>query len=277
MRIARFEGPTGRQWGFVDGELIRAVTVGPGLVDALGDDELLTSLKTSLNSTYDLSEVRLLAPLEAPPQFIGVGLNYRDHASESGFDVPAQPVTFGFLRNAIVGPGDAICLPPFTSTVDWEAEMAIVIGRGGKDIPAAEALSHVAGYTIVNDVSSRDLQQSEGQWSRAKSFDGFKPMGPWIVTTDELGAAADLDISLTVNGVTKQASNTRELIFDVPYLVSHLSRATTLLPGAVISTGTPAGVGFSRQPPEYLRAGDVVSISIDGIGTLANPVVDDVK
>ena len=215
MRIARFEGPTGRQWGFVDGELIRAVTVGPGLVDALGDDELLTSLKTSLNSTYDLSEVRLLAPLEAPPQFIGVGLNYRDHASESGFDVPAQPVTFGFLRNAIVGPGDAICLPPFTSTVDWEAEMAIVIGRGGKDIPAAEALSHVAGYTIVNDVSSRDLQQSEGQWSRAKSFDGFKPMGPWIVTTDELGAAADLDISLTVNGVTKQASNTRELIFDV--------------------------------------------------------------
>ena len=275
MRIARFDSPTGRHWGFVDGDVIRAVRIGPGLVDVIGDDDLLTSLSRSSNGTFSLSEVRLLAPLETPPQFIGVGLNYRDHAVESGFSIPTEPVTFGFLRNSIVGPGEAICLPPFTSAVDWEAEMAIVIGRGGKDIAAIDALSHVAGYTIINDVSARDLQESEGQWSRAKSFDGFKPMGPWIVTTDELGSAADLDISLTVNGVTKQASNTRELIFDVPYLVSHLSRATTLLPGAVISTGTPAGVGTSRRPPEYLRAGDEVSISIEGIGTLTNPVADD--
>jgi len=275
MRIARFDSPTGRHWGFVDGDVIRAVRIGPGLVDVIGDDDLLTSLSRSSNGTFSLSEVRLLAPLETPPQFIGVGLNYRDHAVESGFSIPTEPVTFGFLRNSIVGPGEAICLPPFTSAVDWEAEMAIVIGRGGKDIAAIDALSHVAGYTIINDVSARDLQESEGQWSRAKSFDGFKPMGPWIVTTDELGSAADLDISLTVNGVTKQASNTRELIFDVPYLVSHLSRATTLLPGAVISTGTPAGVGTSRRPPEYLRAGDEVSITIEGIGTLTNPVVGD--
>jgi 2-keto-4-pentenoate hydratase/2-oxohepta-3-ene-1,7-dioic acid hydratase in catechol pathway len=274
MRIARFDSPTGRHWGFVDGDVIRAVGLGPELIDVIGDDDLMTSLSRSSNGTFDLSEVHLLAPLEIPPQFIGVGLNYRDHAAEAGSVAPTEPVTFGFLRSAIVGPGEAICLPPFTSAVDWEAEMAIVIGRGGKDIAASDALSHVAGYTIVNDVSARDLQVSEGQWSRAKSFDGFKPMGPWIVTTAEVGPAADLDISLTVNGVTKQASNTRELIFDVPYLVSHLSRATTLLPGAVISTGTPAGVGSSRQPPEYLKAGDEVSISIDGIGILTNPVVD---
>ncbi len=272
MRIARFDSSTGRHWGFVVGDTIRAVRSGLGLVEVIGDSDLLTELSRSSSDTFDLSEVKLLAPLDGPPQFIGVGLNYRDHAAESGLTVPAEPVTFGFLRSAIVGPGEAIRLPPFTSSVDWEAELAIVVGRSGKNIEVADALSHVAGYTIVNDVSARDLQASDGQWSRAKSLDSFKPMGPWIVTTDEMGAADELDISLTVNGTTKQASNTRELIFDVPQLVSRLSRATTLLSGAVISTGTPAGVGTSRRPPEYLQAGDEVSISIEGIGTLTNPV-----
>lgn len=215
----------------------------------------------------------LLAPIANPPQFLGIGLNYLDHAREVNLELPVSPVTFGFLQSAIIGPGDAIELPDFTDEVDWEAELGIVIGEGGRDIPAEKALDRVAGYVIVNDVSARDIQTSEGQWGRAKSFDTFKPVGPWIVTTEELGAASGLGISLSISGVTKQASNTDQLIFDVPHLVSHLSRNTTLLPGSIISTGTPSGVGMFRSPPEFLRAGDEVRIDIEGIGTLVNPVV----
>ncbi len=272
MRIAHYSvsGRTG--WGFLDGETIRAADPEVPIASALADAELREDLRRTAAETWALSDVRLLAPIVDPPQFLGVGLNYHEHAVESGAPIPPAPVTFGFLRSAIIGPFDHIELPALSDNVDWEAELAIVVGTGGRDIPIEKALDRVAGYTIVNDVSARDIQLDEGQWGRSKSFDTFKPMGPWIVGTDELGNASDLDISLTVNGVTKQSSNTSDLVFDVPFLISHLSRSTTLLPGMVISTGTPSGVGYTRTPPESLRPNDEVSIEIEGIGTLTNPV-----
>lgn len=270
--VAHFANGQAPDWGFVDGEKVFSVGEKATLIEAISDASLLGELSKVRDNPIDLNSVRLLAPIPDPPQFLGVGLNYRDHAAESGMEIPEEPITFGFLRNSIVGDGDVIRIPPFTDQVDWEAELGIVIGRGGCDIAESEALGHVAGYTIVNDVSARDIQMSEGQWGRSKSFDSFKPMGPWIRTTDELVDAAGLAVSLWVNDELKQSSNTSELIFSVPRLVSLLSRATTLFPGAVISTGTPHGVGFSRKPPEFLEDGDVVTIEIEGIGRLRNPV-----
>lgn len=270
--VARFATDQGPDWGFVQDDKVFPVGGKALMIDAIADKRILTDLASGHDEILGLAAVRLLAPIQEPPQFLGVGLNYRDHAAESGMEIPKEPVTFGFLRNSIVGDGETIKIPPFTDQVDWEAELGIVIGRGGCDIAEEDALDHVAGYTIVNDVSARDIQKSEGQWGRSKSFDSFKPMGPWIATTDVLGDAAGLEISLWVNDQLKQSSNTSELIFTVPQLVSLLSRSTTLFPGAVISTGTPHGVGFSRTPPEFLKTGDVVAIEIEGIGRLTNPV-----
>lgn len=271
--VARFATEQGPDWGFVEEDEVFPMGGRALMLDAIADTQLLSDLAGARQgAALDLGSIRLLAPIAEPPQFLGVGLNYRDHAAEAGMDIPAEPVTFGFLRNSIIGDGDNIEIPPFTRAVDWEAELGIVIGRGGCDIAEEDALDHVAGYTIVNDVSARDIQQSEGQWGRSKSFDSFKPMGPWIVTADVLGDASGLKISLWVNDELKQSSTTSELIFAVPELVSRLSRSTTLYPGAVISTGTPHGVGFSRTPPEFLKTGDVVAIEIEGIGRLTNPV-----
>lgn len=272
MKIARFTGSEGDQWGFVEAGEVRPVGAEITMLSALADKAALSEAYASAGSGVPLSDVRLLAPIPEPPQFIGVGLNYRAHAEEAGFDVPTVPVTFPFHRSAIIGTGAVIEIPSFSDMIDWEAELAIVIGSGGRDIPVESALGHIAGYTIVNDVTARDVQKADGQWSRAKSFDTFKPMGPWITTTDEIGTANNLEISLTVNDVIMQASSTADLIFGVPEIVSYISKATTLLPGAVIPTGTPAGIGLSRTPPQFLQAGDVVSVEVTGIGTLTNPV-----
>ena len=272
MRIARFRIDGAAGWGFVAGDEIRPVTGGPGLMEVLSDRAALEELFRRSSGGLPLGDVQLLAPIPDPPQFVGIGLNYRAHAAESGAAVPSSPVSFPFFNSSIINPGDSILIPPFTDEVDWEVELGAVIGREARDVPVADALDYVAGYVIVNDVSARDIQKSEGQWSRAKSFDTFKPMGPWITTTDELGAADDLDVKLWVNGVLKQSGETSDLIFDVPALVSHLSSSLTLGTGAVISTGTPSGVGFARTPPEYLAPGDVVTLEIEGIGRLTNPV-----
>ena len=272
MRIARFREGGEDLWGFVSGEVIRPVSSGPDLMDVLGDPDTLGELSGSATTEVALESVDLLAPIPNPPQFVGIGLNYRAHAAESGATVPESPVSFPFFNSSIIGPGEPILLPPFTDKVDWEVELGVVIGRSARDVAVEDALDYVAGYVIVNDVSARDIQRSEGQWSRAKSLDTFKPMGPWITTTDELGAADGVEVKLWVNDVLKQSGETSDLIFDVPALVSHLSQSLTLGPGAVISTGTPSGVGFARTPPEYLRAGDVVALEIDGIGRLTNPV-----
>lgn len=271
MRVAQFVHEGLVSWGFVeDGQVFRA---DEGSLAAALAAEVDLSAATPAAAPTPIEDVELQAPITDPPQFVGVGLNYRRHAAEAGADIPATPLTFAFLPSAITHPGHPIEIPAFTDEVDWEVEMGIVIGKPGRDIPPDKALDHVAGYTIVNDVSARDIQMSEGQWSRAKSFDSFKPMGPWMTGVDELGAADDLQIRLWVNGELKQSSSTNDLIFDVPTLVSFMSAAVTLRAGAVISTGTPSGVGFARDPAEFLRAGDTVSLEIEGIGTLTNPVV----
>ena len=272
MRIARFRANGAYGWGFVTGDAVRPVADGPDLLDVLGDLVALGDLSRRSTAELALGSVDLLAPIPNPPQFVGIGLNYRAHAAESGATVPTSPISFPFFNSSIINPGDAILLPPFTDKVDWEVELAVVIGSQARDVAVEDALDYVAGYVIVNDVSARDIQRTEGQWSRAKSLDTFKPMGPWITTIDELGAADNLDVKLWVNDVLKQSGETSDLIFDVPALVSHLSQSLTLGVGAVISTGTPSGVGFARTPPEYLQPGDVVTLEIDGMGRLTNPV-----
>jgi 2-keto-4-pentenoate hydratase/2-oxohepta-3-ene-1,7-dioic acid hydratase in catechol pathway len=218
------------------------------------------------------SGVRLLAPVPRPAKIFGIGLNYHDHAEEIGMDKPAEPLLFAMFANTVIAPEDPILIPAMSSQIDYEAELAVIIGRRGRHIEVANALEHVAGYTIVNDVSARDLQFKDSQWIRGKSFDTFLPMGPVVVPTSELGDAGNLDIQLRLNGQTMQQSNTRNLIFNVPELVSYISRIATLEPGDIIATGTPGGVGFARKPPVFLRAGDVIEIEIEGIGTLRNPV-----
>ena len=272
MRLARFNAGGSEGWGFVCGEQVCPVKDGTELMDVLGDREALAALYEAAAPEHLLSDVQLLAPVADPPQFLGIGLNYRLHAAETGAAIPESPICFPFFNSSIINPGDAIRLPPFTDKVDWEVELAVVIGKEACCVSEEDAVDYIAGYTIVNDVSARDIQMSEGQWSRAKSFDTFKPMGPWIVTADELGAAGDLDVKLWVNGEIKQDSETSDLIFDVPQLVSHMSQHLTLGVGAVISTGTPSGVGMARKPPEYLRPGDEVTLEIEGIGRLSNPV-----
>jgi len=220
-----------------------------------------------------LSAVKLLAPIPRPPKLICVGLNYRDHALESKMEIPQVPTIFNKFPNVVIGPGDPIILPSNSTKPDYEAEFAFVIGTGGRRIPAARWQDHVAGYTIVNDVSARDFQMATTQWMMGKTFDTFAPMGPWLVTADEIPDPHALDISLAIGGEVLQSSNTRELIFRIPELVAFISSVVTLEPGDVVSTGTPSGVGFARKPPRWLRAGDEVAIRVAGLGELRNPVV----
>jgi 2-keto-4-pentenoate hydratase/2-oxohepta-3-ene-1,7-dioic acid hydratase in catechol pathway len=222
---------------------------------------------------FKLAEVQLLAPLPNPPRIFLIGLNYRDHAIEARLQIPKSPVVFLKLPTAIIGPGAPIVLPVNSSEPDYEAEFAFVIGRGGYRLSADEWRTHVYGYTIVNDVSARDVQNASSQWSLAKSFPTFCPLGPAIVTADEIPDPHALAISLTIDGVVHQNSNTRELIFQVPKLIEFISSITPLLPGDIISTGTPSGVGLGRTPKRWLQPGETVSVTVDGLGTLTNPVV----
>lgn len=221
----------------------------------------------------DLSSVVLLAPIPRPPKVICVGLNYRDHAAEAKMDVPAVPTIFSKFGNAITGPSAPVVLPKNTQKPDYEAELAFVIGTGGRHIPAANWRDHVYGYMCLNDVSARDFQMATSQWLMGKTFDTFAPTGPWITTADEIEDPHNLDISMEINGEALQKSNTRELIFGIPSLVEFLSSVFTLEPGDIITTGTPAGVGFSKKPPRWLRAGDEMVVRIQGLGELRNPVV----
>jgi 2-keto-4-pentenoate hydratase/2-oxohepta-3-ene-1,7-dioic acid hydratase in catechol pathway len=218
------------------------------------------------------SDARLLAPLPRPGKIFGIGLNYRDHAAETGRPTPEVPFVFSKAVTAVIGPGEAIALPTVSDKIDWEGELAVVIGRRARGVPADRALAHVAGYTCMLDITARDYQQRSGHCI-AKSFDTFAPMGPALVTTDEIPDPGGLELRTLVSGETMQHSNTRELIFDVRRLVEFLSAAVTLEPGDVITTGTPAGVGTARKPPRYLRAGDIVRVEIEAIGALECPVV----
>lgn len=219
-----------------------------------------------------LPKARLRAPISRPGKITCVGLNYADHAREQGIEPPESPIFFLKSSNTICGPGDKIQLPPNSTQVDYEAEMAVVIGKGGRRIPVERAYEHVAGYMILHDVSARDLQFSDKQWFRGKSCDTFAPTGPWIVTRDEVPDPHHLRISLSLNGETLQDSNTSNLIFKIDYLVSYLSQSLTWEPGDLISTGTPPGVGVFRKPPVFLKPGDAVSVTVEGLGTLQNMV-----
>jgi 2-keto-4-pentenoate hydratase/2-oxohepta-3-ene-1,7-dioic acid hydratase in catechol pathway len=224
-------------------------------------------------SVYDLKNVRMLAPVPRPPKLICIGLNYLDHAKETGQQVPDVPTVFNKFTNVVIGPGESIVLPNASKAPDYEAEMAVVIGPGGRNIPAGKAMDHVFGYTIVNDVSARDIQSATSQWLLGKTCDTFAPMGPWIVTADEIANPHVLDIWLEIDGQRLQNSNTRELIFKIPRLIEYISSVVTLEPGDVIATGTPGGIGFKRNPQRLLKPGDEVVIHVEGIGELRNPVV----
>jgi len=226
--------------------------------------------------TLSLSEVTLLAPILNPSKVVAVGLNYMDHCREQNIEPPQAPIIFAKFPSAIVGPGDAIRWDPaLTHQVDYEVELAVVMGRTARRVSAAEALDCVAGYTICNDVSARDLQFGDRQWVRGKSLDTFCPLGPWLVTRDEIPDPHDLDLRCTVNDDVLQDSTTAEMIWGVPQLIEIISRAFSLLPGDVIATGTPDGVGVFRSPQVFLKDGDVVTLEIEGLGQLTNHCVEE--
>jgi len=218
---------------------------------------------------------RLGSCVSRPGNFIAIGLNYADHAAEAGAKIPAEPIIFLKATNSVVGPNDEIVIPKGSTKTDWEIELAIVIGTGGSHIAERNALEHVAGYCVCNDVSEREYQieRSSGQWDKGKGCPTFGPLGPWLVTPDEIGNVQKLDLWLDVNGARQQTGNTTTMIFGVKHLVSYVSRFMKLEPGDVITTGTPPGVALGRKPPNYLRAGDTISCGIDGLGAQASRVV----
>lgn len=221
---------------------------------------------------FSKEDVKVEAPVPSPGKMICVGHNYREHILEMGREIPPYPVVFAKFANTVIGPEDDIPHYPISDQLDYEAEFAFVIGKRARNVSQAEALDYVAGYTIVNDVTYRDLQRRTLQWLQGKTVDGSAPMGPWLVTTDELSDPSGLEVVLTVNGEERQRSNTKNLVFSVQYLVEFLSGLMTLEPGDVILTGTPGGVGVARGPQVFLKDGDVVRIEIDGIGALENKV-----
>ncbi len=229
--------------------------------------------RSPASARHGLKDVKLLAPIPRPRKLICVGLNYRDHAAETGTPIPSVPTIFNKFPTAVIGPGENIVLPKVSKAPDYEAEFAFVIGQSGRHIDAQSWANHVFGYTIVNDVSARDYQRATSQWLMGKTFDTFAPMGPCIVTADMIPDPHDLDIQLEIGGEILQDSNTRELIFKIPDLIAFLSSVFTLEPGDIVSTGTPAGVGFARKPPRYLHPGEEVIVRIPAIGELRNLTV----
>ena len=239
----------------------KAIAQAVAVTDKNADDYLL------------IKEVKLLSPVLNPEKIICIGLNYRDHAQETNTPIPDYPTIFSKYANSIIGTGEAIVIPKVTDQVDWECELGVVIGKECRHVKPEDALQVVGGYLAVNDVSARDYQTRTTQWTIGKTFDTFCPMGPVLVTADEISDPGSLDIRTVLDGEIVQQSNTRQLIFSVPDLIAYLSDVMTLKPGDVISTGTPSGVGFARNPQRYLTPGQVCRIEIEGIGALENPVV----
>jgi len=239
-------------------------------VETLKQDATQPQIK---KATLKPSDVQVLAPLPSPPKIVCLGLNYRDHAAEQGASIPEEPLIFMKPRTAVIGPDQPIVKPDFVQELDYEAELAIVIGKRGKNIRVSEAKDHIFGYTAFNDVSARDLQFKDKQWTRAKSFDTFAPMGPCITTANQIKDVGSLKIRTRVNNELRQNSTTRNMVFNVHEIIHHVSRVMTLEPCDVIATGTPAGVAFAMKPePKFLSPGDVVEIEIEDIGTLRNMV-----
>lgn len=235
-------------------------------------DNLRARVGDSGAPSHPLSAVRIGPPIPDPEKIVCIGLNYAGHAAEARQELPEVPTVFGKWRNALAATDATVTLPAASAKVDYEAEVAFVVGRPAKEVDEAKALEHIAGYTLLNDLSARDLQFQTTQWTAGKVFDGSAPCGPWLVTADEAGAPDELEIELTLNGEQMQRSRTDDLIFSIPFLLSHLSRLMTLVPGDIVSTGTPAGVGGARKPRVWLQDGDEVVVSSPTLGRLETTI-----
>ena len=281
MRLVSYEGPTGPALGVVaPGGTIHDLTgvfkvtdVGEMLAAGIGASDF-EDLRVR-SAAFEPGDVRLLAPITRPGKIICVGLNYHDHCREQSIEPPAYPMLFSKFANAVADPGAPVTRPVATEKLDLECELAIVIGRRASRVSVADATSVIFGYTVLNDMTMRDLQKEDRQWLRAKGSDGFAPMGPVVVTAEEIADPGSLRVGSSVNGEPWQDSSTAEMVFDVATIVAFASRTITLEPGDVIATGTPAGVGHFQSPPRYLADGDVMRCEIEGIGVLENPVVDE--
>jgi 2-keto-4-pentenoate hydratase/2-oxohepta-3-ene-1,7-dioic acid hydratase in catechol pathway len=238
---------------------------------ALGPDGLKRAAAAK-GKTQPLGEVQLLAPIVDPPKILCVGANYADHAAESGMAIPTEPIIFSKLGTTLCGPDAVVRLPRVAHKVDYEAELVVIIGKTGKNIPLAKAMEHVAGYSCGHDVSARDWQKGKpgGQWTLGKGFDTFGPLGPYLATPDEVGDPNNLRVQLRLNGATMQDSNTSQFIFKIDVLIEYISACVTLQPGDLLYTGTPPGVGFARNPPVWLKPGDVTEVEIEKLGVLRN-------
>jgi 2-keto-4-pentenoate hydratase/2-oxohepta-3-ene-1,7-dioic acid hydratase in catechol pathway len=282
MKIARFAHRGTEGIGVVLGEQLADLRGAPGAGSGLpslldGGSGALAALRDAAASAprIALADVTLLAPIARPPKFLAIGLNYRDHIAETGLEPPAFPVFFNKQTTCVIGPGEAIHRPRVSTLLDYEGELGVVIGRRCRHVPRERAHEAIAGYLIVNDVTVRDWQLRTPTMTIGKSFDTHGPTGPWLTTADEVPDPQDLRIRTWVNGALLQDGSTRDMVYDCAQQIEHLSTAFTLEPGDIISTGTPAGVGFVRQPAVLLKAGDVVRVEIDGLGALENPVIEE--
>jgi len=264
----------GTEWiGVQDDVGLRLVPTPGSDIIGMIEQQGWEGLDREATSVVALADARLLAPIARPSKILCVAVNYRDHIEETGAATPDHPIIFAKVPSALTGDGDFITAHEIAQGLDYEAELGVVIGRRTSRVSAHDALDYVAGYTAANDVSARNLQVADGQFTRAKSLDTFAPLGPALVSPDEVGDAGTLDITSSVNGELRQKSNTSQLVFGVATLIAFCSEAMTLEPGDLILTGTPGGVGGFSKPPRYLKAGDVVTVTIERIGTLTNPVV----
>jgi 2-keto-4-pentenoate hydratase/2-oxohepta-3-ene-1,7-dioic acid hydratase in catechol pathway len=282
MKIARFHHGDGSGIGIVERDQVADLRSLPGMADGIpallaGGADRLASLRDAARRAprLALAEVTLLAPIARPPKFLAIGLNYRDHIAETRSEPPAFPVFFNKQTTCVIGPGEAIHRPRVSTLLDYEGELGVVIGRRCRHVPRERAHEVIGGYVVVNDVTVRDWQLRSPTMTMGKSFDTHGPIGPWLVTADEIRDPQALAIRTWVNGALLQDGSTRDMIYDCAQQIEHLSTAFTLEPGDVISTGTPAGVGIVRQPPVLLKAGDVVRVEVEQVGVLENPVIEE--
>ncbi len=282
MKLIRFGQPGEERPGIINKKGIRLDVSAFGedyneaFFESRGISRLITWLSANIDNCPVIAESeRLGAPVARPSKIVCIGLNYASHAKESGMDLPKEPVLFFKSTTAVCGPNDDVIIPRNSVKTDWEVELAVVIGKRASYVSEEEAMDHVAGYTIHNDVSEREFQlEREGQWVKGKSNDTFAPLGPWLVTSDEVKDPHNLNLWLKLNGETMQDSNTSDLVFKIPKLISYTSQFMTLLPGDIISTGTPFGVGLGLNPQRYLVPGDIMELGIDGLGVSRQKAAD---